>query len=196
MGSTRAQVKHTMVRVPVSAEELFSNGMKRTFGHIPDPPRGNHLNLGAGDNPVPDENALGLVGAEHPIFSTINLDRPQWEAPSLDGIASGSIAAVHAYHFFEHLHAGVFRGMLAEIDRVLMPGGLVYVCVPYARSDIAFQDLDHRLFFTEESWRTLLGNQYYDATYGKEFDWTIVFNMIAGVAGRNLAVLTVLRKEA
>ena len=70
------------------------------------------------------------------------------------------------------------------------------MCVPYARADIAFQDTDHRLFFTEESWRTLLGNQYYDATYGKEFNWTIAFNMIAGIAGRNLAVLTVLRKEA
>lgn len=188
---------HEMIRAPVSAEELFSNGMKRTFGRIPDPPRGNHLNLGAGESPVPGEDALGLM-ADPPreIFSTMNLDRPTWEAPFLDGVLNGSIAAVHAYHFFEHLNNVVFRQMLAEIDRVLMPGGLVYCCVPYARADIAFQDTDHKLFFTEESWRTLLQNRYYDATYGEEFNWTIAFNMIAGIAGRNLAILTVLRKEA
>lgn len=192
MGS---KVRQEMVRAPVSAEELFANGMKRSFGRIPDAPHGNHLNLGAGDNPVPDESLLGAIGGGD-VFSTLNMDRPVWEAPALPGIVGGSIAAVHAYHFFEHLDHQTFRGMLAEIDRVLMPRGLVYACVPYARSDIAFQDTDHKLFFTEESWRTLLDNHYYDAQYGKEFNWTIQFNMIAGVAGRNLAVLTVLRKEA
>jgi SAM-dependent methyltransferase len=41
--------------------------------------------------------------------------------------------------------------VMTEIHRVLKPGGIVRIQVPYAKSDCAFQDPTHRQFFTERT---------------------------------------------
>ena len=40
---------------------------------------------------------------------------------------------------------------MAEFHRILKPGGVLKIRVPYAKSDWAFQDPTHRHFFTERS---------------------------------------------
>lgn len=41
--------------------------------------------------------------------------------------------------------------VMAEVYRVLRPGGLAHIWVPYGKSDWALQDPTHRHFFTETS---------------------------------------------
>jgi len=84
--------------------------------------------------------------------------------------------------------------VLLECQRVLEPGGIMFIAVPYGGSDIAFQDLDHKHFFTEETYKTLFKNKYYNKN---QIEWKmgIGFNMICGIAHRNLVLLTQLIKE-
>ncbi len=42
-------------------------------------------------------------------------------------------------------------GTINEIWRILKPGGIVRINVPYAKSDCAYQDPTHRKFFTEKT---------------------------------------------
>ena len=49
----------------------------------------------------------------------------------------------------EHL-SNTLRAM-EEMHRILKPGGIVRINVPYAKSDCAYQDPTHRKFFTEKT---------------------------------------------
>ena len=60
-----------------------------------------------------------------------------------------SVDVIHCYHVLEHLHEPVF--FLKECQRVLVTGGLVNICVPHHRSDLAWQDMTHVRGFTTES---------------------------------------------
>lgn len=161
--------------------DFFGNGMGRELPKIEthDWEGGDDdivLNLGAGDSPIP--------GAD-------NLDLPDWYAPDLSDYADGSVDAVHAYHFLEHLPAGIMLDQLREIQRVLAVGGFANIVVPYAHADIAFQDPTHQTFFTEETWRTILDNRYYDMDKkGEPWKLHVGFNLIAGIVGRNLSIFT------
>ena len=44
--------------------------------------------------------------------------------------ADGSVAAVYSSHMIEHLDRGQARAFLAEVRRVLMPGGVVRIAAP------------------------------------------------------------------
>lgn len=162
-------------------EDLFVNGMKRRIAvHLPAAPSGEVLNLGSGNNP---------------ISGATNLDRPFWEAPRLADVGQGSIASVHAYHFLEHLDSRTVSAQLWEIDRVLKPGGLFYYCVPYAMSPIAFMDVDHKTFWTEETMRTLTDPRGYASAYAPNPKLEIIWQVIMGLTSQNLAVLGVLQKK-
>jgi ubiquinone/menaquinone biosynthesis C-methylase UbiE len=41
--------------------------------------------------------------------------------------------------------------VMEELHRILKPGGIVRINVPYSKSDCAYQDLTHRKFFTEKT---------------------------------------------
>lgn len=150
---------------------MFGLGMKR-YHEVVDPPKGMVLNLGCG---------------RHRLDDAINLDQPQWRAPRLERFAPESVGLVHAYHFFEHLTAETLVPMLQEIQRVLKFGGVLQYCVPYALAPIAYMDVTHKTFWTEETMRTLLESRGYDSAridgLSMQCQW------IAGIDSQNLAVI-------
>lgn len=159
---------------------LFTLAMKRPVPplFIPD----SHelvLNLGCGNSPIPD---------------TMGLDRPGWNAetdplPYRDGEVDG----VMAFHFLEHLTDP--RAMLWEIQRVLRPGGVLTIGVPYYRCAMAHHDLDHKAWFTEDTWRNLMDNPYYHTEHGSEWTLQVRFNMVMFLVERNQILLTQMIKE-
>lgn len=153
-------------------EDLFGLGMKRWPEVVSPPPDGLRLNLGCG---------------RHPIEDTINLDQPRWKAPALNHFATESTAVIHAYHFLEHLILPTLQGMLLEIARVLKFGGVLNYCVPYALAPIAFMDVTHKTFWTEETMRTLLESRGYESAMVEGL--SIQCQWIAGIDSQNLAVL-------
>lgn len=154
-------------------QEVFRLGMKRIIPTFVDMPPGIHLNLGAGFSEIP---------------GVVPLDMPEWNA-DLDSIPykDEAVSGIHAYHFLEHLAQP--DAFLYECQRVLCPGGVMQICVPYFRSQIAYQDLDHKHCFTEETWKTLLRNGYYNK-FGREWRLDIGANVIIGIVDRNLCLLT------
>ncbi len=136
------------------------------------------LNLGAGNKTIPN---------------TIVLDLPDWNADADDiPWSDESVDQIFAYHFLEHCKEPV--AVLQECQRVLKPGGFMNICVPYYSSAIASQDLDHKHFFTEETWKTLFNNQYYNKNK-IEWKFRVHFNLIAGIVERNICLFTQLVKE-
>lgn len=160
-------------------ETLFKLGMKRDPGTIQDPTiNARWLELGAGNNPVP---------------GAMSLDLPHWNA-GVDPIPykDESVSAIFAFHFFEHLTGENAIKVLRECERVLAPDGLLTTVIPHRLGMIAYQDLDHKSFWCEETWQKLFGNPYYDKHGGWRFK--INFNLIAGIVERNLCLFTQLQK--
>jgi ubiquinone/menaquinone biosynthesis C-methylase UbiE len=130
------------------------------------------------------------------IDKTIPLDADRgWHAPNLDGYTDGTIGGVYAIHFLEHLTKDELMMMLREIERVLMPGGSLITVLPLAGSEISFQDLDHKTFWTEGTWSNLLDNGYYDGTMPREWKFKLHLNIIMGLVQRNLVLISQLVKE-
>ena len=159
--------------------KLFELGMKFLPNEII-VPTGTVLNLGCGNSHIP---------------GTIGLDLPSWDAEQ-DPIPyeNESVDGIYAFHFLEHLSGKDTINILAECQRVLKVGGVMTVCVPHRLGAMAFQDLDHKSFWTEESWKTLFTNGYYDKNREKPWKFDIRFNMIMGRNERNLALFTQLAK--
>ena len=162
----------------MTLEELFWFGMDRNIHSPVTRPAGIVLNVGAGNK----------------LFDhAVNLDYPEWDA-DIDFLpyADGEVAAIHCYHFLEHVENPV--RMLQEFQRVLMVGGVVNIVVPYYTSQMQAHDLDHKHVFCEETWRVLFSNPYYNKN---KIDWKLKVgtNVIMGVVERNLALVTQLIRE-
>lgn len=190
----------------MNIQQLFELGMKREVPQLLDFPEGLVLNLGAG---------------KHVLPGALNLDYPQWDAENYhievtDRIRhqhrapnrayplppeagdmyvtcpDGIVAGIHAYHFLEHVRDP--RRMLREMQRVLMPGGVINIVVPHHFGQISFQDLDHKHHFALEVWRTTLDNHYYDkGNTGWELE--VHFNMMMAIVERNTCIFTQLVKR-
>lgn len=144
----------------------------------PDVPR-QVLNLGSGKNPIP---------------GAVNLDIPDWRAPWLTQFKEESVTSVHMHHFLEHLSAEDVYRTITEVSRVLVPRGVIFITVPHAGSQLAFQAVDHRTFWTEESMQDLFYSRGYDAQYGLDWKLDIAFMTIMAREFRNLQLLVQLVK--
>lgn len=155
--------------------DLFEIGMDRVVPGIRPVMGGTILNLGCGTKK---------------LMGTVPLDLPDWDAEK-DPIPYNDSRVSHilAFHFLEHIQRIV--PLLRECERVLVPGGTMSIVVPYGVSDGGLQDLDHKHFFTEDTWKNTFNNNYY-----KKDPWRfeVQFNMIMGVVHRNLALVTQLVK--
>jgi hypothetical protein len=163
----------------MNINELFKLGMKRDI-----------LDLIA-----PGEKTINLGAGKQVIPGAINYDYPSWNGQT-DDIPhdDDTIDTIYAFHFLEHLSPASVIFMLREFQRVLKVGGTANIVVPHRLSSMAYQDLDHKSFFTEETWKTLFTNPYYDKN--REVPWKLAVgtNIIIGVVERNLAQMTQLVK--
>ncbi len=160
--------------------EFFELGMKRELLEIVQPPQG--------------ELALNVGCGKSIIKGAIGIDYPEWDADKQPlPYRDSSVGCIYAFHFLEHVREPV--RVLQDFQRVLVKGGVVNIVVPYYSSQIMAQDLDHKSSFSEETWKTLFRNQYYDKN---EVEWKfeIGVNVIMGVVERNLSLLTQLIKTS
>lgn len=160
-----------------SFPELMGLGMKRGVAEFAWP-EGYWLNLGAGRAPIP---------------GSVSLDLPEWNGET-DDIPEGdeSVDAITAFHFFEHFTGPQAIRLLRECERVLRPGGTLTIVVPLAGTLLSFQDLDHKSFWTPDTFRLLFESETYDKHGMWRYRIHSVF--IAGVVERNLAVFAQLVK--
>jgi len=170
--------------------DVFRWGMKRHIVPLYDPLPGNDpiLNLGAGNVEYdwPEEWA-GRV---------YDLDWPEWDAER-DGLGQfdgESIAGIFAFHFLEHLENPA--AFLLDCQRVLMRKAPATFVVPFYNTQGAIQDLGHKHFFCEDTWRILMQNEYYDPSFGTaEWSLDVGTNILIGVAERNIALMTQFIKQ-
>ena len=127
----------------------------------------------------------------------ITLGLPSWEFPKNPiPTRDSEVSMVHCYHFLEHLTGEDAILFLKEVQRVLMYGGIFQYGVPYYTSELAYQDLTHKSFWTESSFKMLMNNPYYEPeTTGFKWELQIQSQCIIGVVGRNLMLVGQLIKK-
>jgi SAM-dependent methyltransferase len=77
----------------------------------------------------------------------------------LEKAPSSSLGLISAFNFFEHLTKAEILDLLAQIHRVLRPGGLLFAVTPNGLSPFSgatrYWDFSHETGFTPSSWRQL-----------------------------------------
>lgn len=162
--------------------DLFELGMDRQV--VPHPikrrtPAGHRINLGGGTKEMPQ--------GVHNVGFTEGYDADKDLLP----YDNDTVQEIYALHFLEHVEN--INAVLADCQRVLAVGGAMHIVVPYGTCHMAVQDLDHRHFFNEDSWRHTFANPYYNP-WGEGWQFHINYNLIMGVKGENLALCTQLIK--
>jgi ubiquinone/menaquinone biosynthesis C-methylase UbiE len=162
----------------MTIQEFFRLGMKRDIPEILDLLRSPILNIGGGN---------------HQISGTTDLDWPAWDADR-DPIPYGeaTVGGIHAYHFLEHVQDPI--NMLREFQRVLQPEGVVNIVVPNGTCPLAVQDLDHKHFFNEETFRKLFKNEYYEKNK-TGWKFSIHASFIMGLKEENLGLFVQLVRQ-
>jgi SAM-dependent methyltransferase len=64
------------------------------------------------------------------------------DAVTVDALDFEGVDAVHSYHFLEHLDS--LARIVAEIARVLRPGGVLHAVVPHFSNPYYYSDYTHR----------------------------------------------------
>lgn len=156
--------------------DLFNVGMFRNYPNILQPKQGFVLNVGPG---------------KKPLEGTVELDWPEWDA-EIDQIPyeNDSVDMIECYHFLEHISNTAF--VVSEFNRVLKPGSHVNIVVPYYKSQMMWQDPDHKRSFTEKTWESLFNWDAYEK--GKITPMDVCTNFIMGDVEANLVLVTQLRK--
>jgi len=79
----------------------------------------------------------------------------------------GEFNCVFSCHTLEHAKPERFIHLVAEIHRILAPGGWFISITPYGTSDVAWGMPQHRMLFNELTWNSLDRRVYYDNNKGK-----------------------------
>jgi predicted SAM-dependent methyltransferase len=140
------------------------------------------LNLGAGYRDIGQSQPMGFEQG--------------WNADTMQlPFGTSEVDGIWAHGFFEHVRD--VPKVLWECQRVLRVGGVLNIVVPHGRSEIAVEDLTHKQFIVEHSWRNLFQNEYYDAGHGLPGRWQLRLhaNFMMAVAYRNMALFSQFVKE-
>jgi len=177
----------------MNMRETFALGMDRDVPELlPFPTtRAPILNLGAGYKMIDDTTALGAETG--------------WMAHDPLPYGDESVAGAYAFHFFEHLNKRDIFALLHELERVLIVGGSLITVTPHPSGSLAFTDLDHKSFWTEDTWGDLFRTSYkgrdapaklYNATTSRNWRFRVHVSVIMGIALRNLVTLTQIVKTS
>jgi SAM-dependent methyltransferase len=166
----------------VNLLDTFRIGNARPLPEFKEPPAGLHLNLGAGKKMIPGVECI-LLDAER-----------GWMAGQRMPLDDESVAQVYAFHFLEHLTKAEIILVFRELERVLVPGGLVNLLVPHWRCELAYQDLDHKSFWSERTLHMLLEDTSYDGTMPRDWRLKIVSVALIGIVERNTVVVQQLER--
>lgn len=159
------------------------------------------LNLGPGMKMIGDSIPVGYHA--HVIYD----NGVDWQAGEELPFDTESVQTVYAVHFLEHLTMRQFYRTMHECERVLVPGGQMFIVVPYGTTDFALRAPDHQLRFTENTWRTMFENPYagdtnhrigyyvHDQSSADGWDLEEVFSMIAGTCAHRMCLYTILQKK-
>lgn len=118
-----------------------------------------------------------------------------WVAPGRLPLADRTVKEIHAYQFFEHLDGHDVVKVLRECERVLCKGGVLNMVTPYYNSAHMAQALDHKSFWSEETWHWMFGNEYYDDHEEHGWELKVHICFIMGIVERNIDLFTQLVKE-
>jgi len=161
-------------------QEFFKIGLARDIPQLIPKPEGEFVGID-----------IGASGIKKTLPICVGL--PEWSWPR-DKLAHDdeSVDIVHAFHFLEHLSGEDAISMLREVERVLKPGGVLNVVVPYYNSSMQAHDLTHKSCYNESTFDNLFGQQYYDMA-GK---WKLKIHaqFIMGIVERNMALFVQLVK--
>lgn len=158
------------------------------------------INLGPGDKKVVEhwyvdrygrrvhKTTVG-VGPEHNKLTIM-----KWVHPEPLPYPDESVGAVHMHQFLEHFTGEDVIDILREVERVLVPGGVAFITVPYQGTSHWGQALDHKSTFNEETWNWLFENEYYETDIDP---WKLRVHacFMMGIVIRNLNLFTQLVKE-
>jgi SAM-dependent methyltransferase len=116
------------------------------------------LNVGCGG-----DYRVGYINVDHPMSKTrhdisIDLESDKW---ALD---SESVDEILCNDMLEHLSRP--DKAMFEMHRILKKGGILIGQVPYAKSDGAYQCMEHRWFFTEKSFDAFCSGDNFYVCYG------------------------------
>lgn len=126
---------------------------------------------------------------EYPDF---DFDGAASQGPDSIPLGDDSVGAIYATHFLEHLRDPIH--IIREASRVLRQGAPFNIAVPYAGTQLALQDLDHKANFVLDTWKNLLSNPYYTKARGG-IHLRVGFNAIMAVKDGNVVILTQLIKD-
>lgn len=155
-------------------QRLFEVGMKRVLPELLDD-YGIQLELGPGNTP----------------YGCDSLEYPEWDADTMPiPYANESVDTIHMYHFLEHVESPI--KLLRECERILVPGGHINIVVPHQAHSLAYEDLDHKTFFVEDTIPKLLHNKGHEKNNGWQL--TVHINFMMAIVHRNLSIFTQLVK--
>jgi predicted SAM-dependent methyltransferase len=122
--------------------DVIELGLNRKVPELlPDPPGLPVVSLGAGRK----------LPAGH-----IALDAERgWYAGEAMPFDNDSVGAFYAFHFLEHLTKTEIMQTLGEVARCLPIGGHLTMLTPHWSCEMAHQDLDHKSFWGETTWKNL-----------------------------------------
>ena len=162
---------------PVTLVGMFEQGLDRKLNPFYPPMFGKPvLNLGAGNKKI-----LGSRPLDAPVW---------WAAGGLPEYEDDSIGAIYAYHLLEHLTQEDLIHLLRECERVLCPADApLNIVVPHWSSDLAYEDVDHKRYFAEDTLPKLFENDYYDGSVNHSWRLRVNISVLMGVNKRNLCLL-------
>lgn len=164
-------------------QEWFLIARAREIPNLAPMRPGIHLNLGAG---------FRNIGDAIPLDREHGWDADQEPIPYRDESVSG----IWAHAFLGYVADPV--AVLAECQRVLAPGGVMNIVEPHGLSDLWAEDVRRKNRFTEETWKNLMANRYWDpqADRARRVNFAVRSCFILGVVWRNLSLFTQLIKTS
>lgn len=152
------------------------------------------LDLGCGQ--IPKEGFLGVdLHAKGALKIDLSVS-PWWNIVDRErAFDDNSVAEVHCSHFLEHLSGQARIEFINELHRVLVPGGVATIIVPYAWSSRAMQDWTHQwppiveaaFMYFNKKWRE---DQKLDHYYPTNADFTFEYGHSIGQIGARWAQRT------